>query len=224
MLFRSGIALSSPVTRGRPDIPDQRYLTDPREPRLQPTYVRRPSIVLRNDLDECEITPPAGAVAFYNDLRAAGVDATSAAATGGFKVTAGASAADLDPCQSLGFHSFMGIESLAVGQITGWLDNRLAMHGVNGHPRATFASRVTQPGASLQLNLETITTDPDGDAMTYILPYAETSLGGSVSLSAAVVTYTPPAGVSSGIDRFVYAATDAHGAVGAAVVSIEIRR
>lgn len=224
-LIASGIGISSAVTRGRAEIPEQLYVGDPRTARLLAGSVRRPSLVLQNELDECAITPPAGSTALYNALHDAGVDATSALANGGFKVTSGASAADLDPCQSLGYHSYMGIENLAVGRTTQWLDGRVALQGANRHPKALFATVAAAPApATQQINLALLATDPDGDAPSYELPYAETSLGGSVALNGTIVTYTPPTGVAGRTDRFVYAVTDGRGGVGAAVVAMEIGR
>lgn len=218
----NGVAISSPVTRGRPQIPEQVFLGDSRVARLQPSAVRRPLLVLRNELDECDITPPAGAVAFADAARAAGAVVSSEAATGGFKVTAGASAADLAPCESLGYHSFMGIEGLAAGAFVRWLDGRIAQRGGNRHPVAAFPTLATPRGASRNVDLATFATDPDGDALSYSLPYAESSLGGTVVLNRSVATYTPPAGLGGRTDRFVYAATDARGGVGAGVIAIDI--
>lgn len=48
------------------------------------------------------------------------------------------------------------------------------------------------------------------------------SLGGSVVLDGATVTYTPPAGATNVTDRFVYVVTDGRGGVSAEVISIRI--
>jgi hypothetical protein len=74
------------------------------------------------------------------------------------------------------------------------------------------------------VDLASITSDPDGDALVYALPYSDTTLGGSVSIEGTRVTYRPRQGVSNATDRFVYAAADARGAVSAAVVTIAIGR
>lgn len=220
----NGVGISSPVTLSRPDVPEQLFVGDPRIPRLQAGAVRRPILVLRNGLDECNITPPAGAVAFHDALRAAGANAALAAATGGFKVTRGASEADLAPCESLGFHSFMGIENAAVGEMLRWLDGRIAARGSNRHPDAAFPTLATPVATPLQLNLAQQASDPDGDALSFSLPYEQSSLGGQVALNGSTVTYTPPAGAARRTDRFVYVATDSRGGVGAGVVTLEIGR
>lgn len=220
----NGVGISSPVTRNRPDVPEQYFVGDPRVPRLLAGAVQRPILVLRNDRDECDITPPAGAVAFYDSLRTAGANATSAAANGGFKVTAGFSAADLAPCESLGFHSFMGIENAAVGEMAGWLDGRIAARGANRHPDAAFPSISTPASTPLQVNLASQASDPDGDALSFSLPYEQSNLGGGLALSGSTVIYTPPAGSAGRTDRFVYTATDSRGGVGAGVVTVVVGR
>ncbi len=220
----NGVGISSPVTLGRYDVPEQHFLGDPRVPRLQAAAVQRPILVLRNPLDECNITPPSGAVAFYEALRAAGANAVSAAATGGFQVTTGFSEADLAPCESLGFHSFMGIESAAVGEMLRWLDGRIAARSTNRHPDAAFPTLATPASTPLQVNLGQQASDPDGDALSFSLPFEQSNLGGRVALSGTTVVYTPPAGLAGRTDRFVYVATDSRGAVGAGVVTVEIGR
>lgn len=43
-----------------------------------------------------------------------------------------------------------------------------------------------------------------------------------ITVNGSVVTYSPPAGVSGKTDRFVYAAGDVRGGVGAGAITIEI--
>jgi len=47
-------------------------------------------------------------------------------------------------------------------------------------------------------------------------------LGGTVSISGATATYTPPNGVSGTTDRFAYAVREANGTLRSNVVSVAI--
>jgi len=58
--------------------------------------------------------------------------------------------------------------------------------------------------------------------LTFILPYRRTSLGGTVSLSGTLVTYTPPSRVVNTTDTFVYGVTDGNGGTSHNVVSVAI--
>ncbi len=218
----AAVVISSPVTVGRPDYPSQLYVGDPRQPVLQPSRVVRPAAVLRNNSDECGITPPAGTQALYQALLAAGVEAASFTANGGAKVSTASPGIVPDPCQALSYHAYLGIESLAVGQLTHWFDSRVAALGANRRPTAPLLKASTAAGASQAIELAANTRDADGDTLTYALPYGATSLGGTVSLAGSVVTYTPPAGVSQRTDHFVYLATDGKGGVDATVVAVDI--
>jgi hypothetical protein len=76
-------------------------------------------------------------------------------------------------------------------------------------------------GGPARLDLSPITKDTDGNALSYILPHTTTSLGGSVSISGQIVTYTPPVDALSKTDYFVYVVTDSHGGVHSAVVTVK---
>ena len=94
--------------------------------------------------------------------------------------------------------------------------------GTNRRPTAPLLKASTAAGAARTIDLAPNTQDADGDTLSYSLPYAATSLGGSVSLAGSVVTYTPPAGLSQRTDHFVYVATDGKGGVDATVVAVDI--
>jgi hypothetical protein len=73
-----------------------------------------------------------------------------------------------------------------------------------------------------QVDLATLTRDPDGDPLSYALSHTTTSLGGSVTVSGSMVTYTPPHGVSGKTDYFVYVVTDGKGGASAGVITVQI--
>lgn len=218
----AGVAISSPVTVGRSDFPSQLYVGDPRHAVLQPSRVTRPAIVLRNTSDECMITPPANAQALQQALRSVGVDAVLAEANGGVKVTTASPGIVPDPCQALSYHAYLGIESTAVGQLTGWFDGRVRALGTNHRPTGALLQTTTPAGVAKVIDLAANTRDTDGDALTYALPYEASSLGGSVSRTGSLVTYTPPVGATQKTDHFVYVATDGRGGVNATVVAVDI--
>jgi len=61
-----------------------------------------------------------------------------------------------------------------------------------------------------------------GGALTHSLAGSSTPLGGTVSISGASVTYTPPHGVSGTTDRFAYVVREANGTLRSNVVSVAI--
>lgn len=67
-----------------------------------------------------------------------------------------------------------------------------------------------------------LASDADSDVLSYVLAHNVTSLGGSVTLAGATVTYTPPVATSNKTDYFVYVVTDTIGGVCAAAVTVEI--
>jgi len=218
----AGIAASSAVTIDMADSGRRLYVGRPDAPMLLPQFVHRPAHVLWHENDGCSGTPPAGSRALYDSLAAAGVDAAFDTARGGVRVTAAGNGVSPDVCGALNFHGYMGIENTAVGFITTWLDRRVAALGGDPMPEAGFAEFATAAGASKSIHLDTLMRDPGCRALGYELPGPATSLGGRAVLSGRTVTYTPPPGVSSGTDYFVYVATDGRGGVAAAVVSVRI--
>ncbi|HET7862996.1 MAG TPA: hypothetical protein VFL86_01195 [Burkholderiaceae bacterium] len=218
----TGIASSSSVTIDRADSGRRLYVGRPDTPNLLPQFVRRPTHVLWHANDGCAATPPAGSRALYDSLVAAGVDAAFDTAEGGVRVTAAGNGVSPDICGALNFHGYMGIEHTAVGTLTTWLDRRVAALGGHRMPEAAFAEVATAAGVPRRIPLDALVREPGCQALSYELPGTATSLGGQAVLAGHTVTYTPPPGVSSGTDYFVYVATDGRGGVRAAVVSVRI--
>jgi hypothetical protein len=214
-LIASGISLSSAVSRRSAVIPSRMFVGDDRHPNLVASFVQRPTHVLRNLLDACTLTRPIDQLNMFNAFLAAGVQAELSSVSGGFVV-------DTDPCDAFTFHGYLGIEPTAVLPVTTWLDARVAALGGNKRPAAAFAELPVASGSSIAIDLTALTGDAEGDALTYALSHVGSSLGGSVTLEGATVTYTPPAGAANVIDRFVYVVTDGRGGVSAAVISIRI--
>ncbi|HZR68626.1 MAG TPA: Ig-like domain-containing protein, partial [Burkholderiales bacterium] len=213
-LIAEGISLSSAVTRPSGSA---LFVNDPRHANLLPTFVQRPSHVLWNTLDQCQLSQPADSRALADAL----IAANGLSATFGF-VTGGLIGDPTDPCGAQHFHGYYAIEPDAVGLITAWLDSRVAALAGNRRPDATFAVLPTAPGVPLQIDLGPLTGDADGDPLSYGLAYVGSGRGGTVTQSGAVLTYTPPAGATGGTDNFVYFVSDGRGGVNAAVITIRI--
>jgi len=218
----TGISTSSSVTRDAGDQGRHLYVGRPDTPKLLPPFVQRPTHVLWHAQDACFGSWPTGSRALYDSLVAAGVDATFLIATGGVQVTAPGNGSTPDVCGPLSAHGYLGIENDTIGQLTAWLDTRVAALGNNKLPRAAFADVATPADTPRRIHLSALAHDRDGFGLAFELPGSATSLGGQAVLNGRTVTYTPPAGVTSGIDYFVYVATDRRGGVAAAVVSVKI--
>jgi hypothetical protein len=111
-----------------------------------------------------------------------------------------------------------------VASITAWLDGRVAILARDGNrrPEVAWVTVPTAAGAAKRVDLGKLARDPDGDPLAFTLPFAASALGGRVTLSGGVATYTPPPGLSVATDDFVWVVTDGHGHVAAAVVSVKI--
>jgi len=214
-LIAAGISLSSAVTRAPLGVPERIFVGDPRHANLVASFVKRPTQVLRNLNDGCSLSRPVDSLALFNNLLAAGVPAVLSTVSGGFT-------SDPDPCNAFTFHGYLGIEPQAVATSTAVLDVQVAALAGNRRPAAAFAELTAAPGADLAIDLAALTDDADGDALSYALSHVGSSLGGSVTLQGATVTYTPPAGATNVTDRFVYVVTDGRGGVSAEVISIRI--
>jgi hypothetical protein len=83
----------------------------------------------------------------------------------------------------------------------------LARAGESGDPEAQRSARPS---------------DADGDSLSYSVLHGVSRLGATIGVDGAFASYTPPAGVSSGTDDFVYVVDDGKGGVGATVVSVTI--
>lgn len=218
----TGFAVSSPVTNDAGDSGRHLYVGRPDTPNLLPQSVHRPVHVMWHAQDGCPGAPPTGSRALYESLLAAGVDASFDTVSGGVRVTAAGNGASPDVCGPLNFHGYMGIESVAVGNTTAWLDRRVTALGSHRSPRASPAEVTTTAGVARSIHLAALAHGDDGCTLTYALPGAATSLGGQAVLTGHTVTYTPPAGMTSGTDSFVYVVDDGQGGVAAAVVTVRI--
>jgi hypothetical protein len=107
-------------------------------------------------------------------------------ASGGVRVTLAGYGITPDVCGAFDFHGYLGFEPSAVGYITNWLDNQVNQLAGNKRPEAAFATVATAAGVPKQVDLATLTRDPDGDPLSYALSHTTTSLGGSVTVSGSI--------------------------------------
>lgn len=220
-LIASGIQMSSPVTSGA-----GLFVGNGITPNLQATYVQRPTRVLWHQGDLCLVSTPANSQILFNNLSAhlsgIGVSSSSASVAGGVRVTMASANVTPDVCGAFDFHGFLGIEPTVIAAETIYLDNFISTLSPNTIPNAAFATVETAAGVVRQINLATLSSDVNNDTLSYTLAHSTTSLGGSVALNGAIVTYTPPAATSNKTDYFVYVVTDGNGGVRAAVVTVQI--
>ena len=220
-LIASGIQISSPVTSGA-----GLYVGNGSTPNLQATFVQRPTRVLWHQGDLCPVSTPANSQNLFNDLSAhlsgIGVSSSSASVTGGVRVTVASANVTPDVCGAFDFHGFLGIEPAVIAAETAYLDNFINSLSTNTIPNAAFVTVQTAAGVGRPINLATLASDADNNTLSYALAHTTTSLGGSVALNGAIVTYTPPAATSNNTDYFVYVVTDGNGGVRAAVVTVQI--
>ena len=198
-LIATGISLSSAVTR--PGFPESMFVGDARHANLLPSFVRRPTQVLRNLNDGCIISRPDDSAALFGALQAAGVPAV-------LSTLSSTLARDLDPCEAQTPHGYFAIEPDAIQTTTAVFDAQMAALAGNQRPAVAFAEIPVASGASVAIDLTALTSDPDGDALSYAVTHVGSSLGGTVILEGVTVTYTPPAGAANVTDRVVYVATD----------------
>lgn len=209
-MLGEAIALSSPVTAGNgtpvghPGSP----------PNVQPDFVQVPAHVMWHIQDACSTTQPVDSKNLVSALLSAGVDSASDAVSGGFE-----DPSQPNKCQANTFHGFLGIESCAVGTTTSWMDNVLFTLPTT-RPQANAVSASTIINTQTMIDLSSFVTGIN--PLTFSLPYSDSSLGGTVSLSGTLVTYTPPSGVVNTTDTFVFVVTDGNGGTSHNVVSVAI--
>ncbi len=205
----SAISLSSPVTSGNGSPVDQ----NSGQPLVRPGTVDKAAHVIWHVKDGCSVSPPGGSAAIVSDFNP---DAASNAVQGGFD-----DPAQPNPCQANTVHGFLGIESCAVGLTT----NRFDML-VSGLPspqvRAAAIVDTTAINTPIDIDLSGSVTDVANGAMQYQLPFVTTSLGGTVSITGSVITYTPPAGLSGTTDSFVYVVEEVGGGTSHNVIKVTI--
>ncbi len=218
-LIATGISLSSPVTNNAGS-PTYLYVGAPGN--LATTFVKRPVQVLWNTSDLCAASPPSGSSSLYSVLLTT-TTASSATVSGGLRVTAdgnGLDPEDIGFCSPFDYHGYFGIEDTAVGMITAWLDSRVLALGGATPPSAPSGKAPVASGGTRQFNLKNITGNPAG--VVYGLSNSVSSLGGSVTIAGAKVTYTAPTGVTNQTDYFVYTVTGPQGAVNAGIITVKI--
>lgn len=200
----SALAISAPLTSGNGNpIGTANVL---------PANVPGPVHVSWHVLDGCGVTTPTNAQSLVSDFP----DATGVSISGGF-----ASSSSTSPCNADHYHGFPGIESCATKQATNWMAVELATLPIT-RPVATAQSDSTTLNMQKLIDLAGFATAAGGGALTYTLPHASTSLNGSISIAGTNVTYTPPSGVSSIVDTFVYVVSEAGGGTNHNVIAVTI--
>ena len=200
----SALAISAPLTSGGG--------TPIGTGSVLPASVPEPVQVSWHVLDACSVTKPADSQSLVGDFP----DATGVAISGGF-----ASASSTSPCDADHYHGFPGIESCAVKQETDWMAVELASLPAT-RPVASAQSDSTTQNMQKLIDLTGFATAAAGGALTYSLPHTSTSLGGSISIAGTSVTYTPPSGVASIVDTFVYLVSEAGGGTSHNVIAVTI--
>lgn len=218
----NGISIQSPVTSGNTlFVGCTAPAADPTDVtsclRLQPSFLKVPVGTLAHAQDGCERAQHVDSVGLHTDFRHAGVESHFESTGGGFDL-------GIDACGNLAFHSFLGIETKAVGKITKRLDKVLEeldrKFPGNNKPIANPGNISTIAPTAVIIDLSTLANDPDGDSLTYSLSHPISSRDAALSISGSVVTYTPAgAGITDG---FVYIVTDGKGGKSSAVVSVVV--
>jgi hypothetical protein len=200
----AGIAMSSSLTSGSG--------TPVGSAGLPLSRIERDTHILLHTDDTCSLTLPADSRTLFDNLDTMGIAVSGNEVSGGFH----------DPvsnnfCGGFSFHGYSGIEACAVSKETDWADNLVTGLATNNAPIA--ANLAVNAGDPITLTAN----DADGDTLSFAVPFATSSLGGTVATdSAGVVTYTTPVAVSATIDTFAFTVADGKGGVSTAVVSITL--
>lgn len=206
-MLAAGISLSSPVTSGsdgRPVTEESAYSE------VRPSRVQVPTQVLWHVNDGCGVSTPGASQNLVGDFS----DAAGYAVSGGFQ-----DPARINDCRGLTFHGFLGIESCAVGETTTWMDDKLTTLP-GSRPLASAVLKATTVNTVLPIDLAAMVGGVP--PFEFKLPYNQSSLNGTLSLTGTEVMYMPPSGVSGAMDAFVYVVTDANGGTSHNVVSVTI--
>lgn len=201
----TALAISAPLTGGANGTPIGTG-------NVLPANVSDPVHISWHELDGCSSTTPADAQALVSDFS----DATGVSIGGGF-----ASVASISPCNADHYHGFPGIESCAVQQATDWLAVELTSLPAT-RPTTVAVADTTALNTPTSINLSGAATGAIPGSLTYSLPHATTSLGGTISIAGTSVSYTPPNGVSGIVDTFVYVVDEAGGGTSHNVVAVSI--
>jgi hypothetical protein len=209
----AGIDISSPVTAGSG--------TPVGTDSLPETQVQVPVHLLYHQTDTCTVSPTTSSALLFDQLLTAGIDVQGNNVSGGFADTVAN-----NPCGALDYHGFTGIENCAVNTSTTWMDNELAamesQHPGNARPVAQNMTVNDLMGQPIDITL--FVTDRDDTTFTYGLPYATSSLGGTLTISDNTVHYVAPNNDLPAMttDKFVYTVIDSKGSRSAAVVSVDL--
>ncbi len=204
----AGIAMSSPVTSSPSGVPFAGYPVG--SANLPLSRIKRVSHIMLHSNDTCAVTLPSASRNLFTNLKTAGILVAGSELTGGFQDTV-----RNDVCGAFDFHGYSGIETCAVNKETAWANSLMALLALNKTPVAN--NLTVANGAAIILTA----TDVDGDTLSYALPFATTSLGGTVATdSTGNVTYTAPPGFTGTEDTFAFTVTDGKGGVSTAVVKI----
>lgn len=213
----AGAAISNPVTSQSGTFPNRLFLNRVGYPRLQSAFIDRPIHVLKHIGDACAVTKPADTDSLAVNLANTGAEVSAIGVTGGFD-----DINEANPCAALRLHGFLGIEKESVNTIVTWLNREVAGLGMNIRPTANAVTTATAMNTQVQINLANASSDPNGDALSFSVPFANTVRGGTVSVNGSTVAYTPPANANNITDAFVYVVTDGRGGVANATVSVAI--
>jgi hypothetical protein len=215
----SASLLSSPVTVSNQAGTSLWVGADSNHPRLLPSFVKVPAHVLAHAQDGCSVSPAALSKQLQEDLRGAGVNAFFNGVNGGFEINP-------DPCQATTFHGYLGIERTAVSKITKradyFLKKMTKKKSANIKPAAENGEFATASNTALAIDLAFLTSDQNGDSLSYFLPHPTSSRGGQLSLNGSVATYTPPVGGSNLTDGFVYQVSDGKGGKSNGLISVRV--
>jgi len=217
----NGVSLSSLVSTGPPI---SFYIGNPNFPQLVPANMPVPVHVMSHKDDSCAPTLPENAKVIYQQFRAAGVHVEYDELNGGFTMAGMVIPPDPMPiheCQALTFHGFLGIENKAVKEMTKLFEDVLGdlARRYRGNRKPVIVTPGVLSAAVGVLVLSPLVSDPDGDPVTFTLPYATSHRGATLVLNGSTVTYLAGGG-SALPDAFVYIASDGRGGVTPAVVTV----
>lgn len=209
-MLAAGIALSSPVTsgsNGRPVREDSIY------PQVRPSRVPIPVHVLWHLSDSCRVSLAADSRNLIADF----ADSAGDGLAGGF----------VDPlspneCGAFSYHGFLGIESCAVDTTVAWMDNVIAGLPAARPLAASVLGMNTNADVVLDIDLTGVATPGGGGTLSYTLAHDVSSLGGGLSLTGNVVSYTPPVGLSGTTDALTYVVSETGGGSSHHVVTVAI--